>query len=99
MSKPNIQHVFSQIPRMEIPRSSFNRSHSVKTTFDAGKLIPFYIDEVYPGDTFNAKANLFVRMATPVVPAMDNAYLDTFTFLSLLDFCGNTGESLTAKTS
>ncbi len=80
MSKPNIQHVFSQIPRMEIPRSSFNRSHSVKTTFDAGKLIPFYIDEVYPGDTFNAKANLFVRMATPVVPAMDNAYLDTFYF-------------------
>lgn len=80
MSKPNMQHVFSQIPRMEIPRSSFNRSHSVKTTFDAGKLIPFYIDEVYPGDTFNAKANLFVRMATPVVPAMDNAYLDTFYF-------------------
>lgn len=80
MSKPNMQHVFSQIPRMEIPRSSFNRSHSVKTTFDAGKLIPFYIDEVYPGDTFNARANLFVRMATPVVPAMDNAYLDTFYF-------------------
>lgn len=80
MSKSSKQHVFSQIPRMEIPRSSFNRSHSVKTTFDAGKLIPFYCDEVYPGDTFNARANLFVRMATPVVPAMDNAYLDTFYF-------------------
>lgn len=80
MSKPNMQHVFSQIPRMDIPRSSFNRSHSVKTTFDAGKLIPFYCDEVYPGDTFNARVNLFVRMATPVVPAMDNAYLDTFFF-------------------
>jgi hypothetical protein len=47
---------------------------------DAGRLIPFYIDEVYPGDTFNCKATLFGRMATPIVPAMDNAYMDTFFF-------------------
>lgn len=80
MSRKNKQHVFSIIPRVNVPRSSFDRSHSVKTTFDAGKLIPFYCDEVYPGDTFNAKCNVFVRMATPIVPAMDNAYLDTFFF-------------------
>lgn len=80
MSRKSKQHVFSIIPRVNVPRSSFDRSHSVKTTFDAGKLIPFYCDEVYPGDTFNAKCNVFVRMATPVVPAMDNAYLDTFFF-------------------
>lgn len=80
MSRRNKQHVFSIIPRVNVPRSSFDRSHSVKTTFDAGKLIPFYCDEVYPGDTFNAKCNVFVRMATPIVPAMDNAYLDTFFF-------------------
>lgn len=80
MSKKAAQHVFAQIPSVSVPRSTFDRSHSVKTTFDAGKLIPFYIDEVYPGDTFNAKANMFVRMTTPVVPAMDNAYLDTFFF-------------------
>lgn len=80
MSRKSKQHVFSVIPKVSVPRSTFDRSHSVKTTFDAGKLIPFYIDEVYPGDTFNARANLFVRMTTPVVPAMDNAYIDTFFF-------------------
>lgn len=74
------QHNFAMSPQNQIPRSSFKRSHTVKTTLDAGKLIPFYIDEVYPGDTFNCKATLFGRMATPIVPAMDNAYMDTFFF-------------------
>ena len=45
-------HQFSQIPRAEIQRSSFNRSHGYKTTFDSGYLVPFYVDEVLPGDTF-----------------------------------------------
>ena len=80
MSRRSTQHVFSQVPSTDIPRSSFNRSHTFKTTFDAGTLVPFYIDEVLPGDTFNMRANLFARMSTPIVPAMDNAYLDTFFF-------------------
>ena len=49
-----------------------------KTTFDAGKLIPFYIDEVLPGDTFNVKATLFGRLATPINPVMDNIKLDSW---------------------
>lgn len=80
MSKRATQHNFAISPRNQIPRSSFKRSHTVKTTLDAGRLVPFYIDEVYPGDTFNCKATLFGRMATPIVPAMDNAYMDTFFF-------------------
>lgn len=80
MSKRVTQHDFSLSPQNQIPRSSFKRSHTVKTTLDAGRLVPFYIDEVYPGDTFNCKATLFGRMATPIVPAMDNAYMDTFFF-------------------
>lgn len=80
MSKHASQHNFAMAPQNQIPRSSFKRSHSVKTTLDAGRLVPFYIDEVYPGDTFNCKATLFGRMATPIVPAMDNAYMDTFFF-------------------
>lgn len=80
MSKRATQHSFAISPQNQIPRSSFKRSHTVKTTLDAGRLVPFYIDEVYPGDTFNCKATLFGRMATPIVPAMDNAYLDTFFF-------------------
>lgn len=75
-----MQHTFGLLPKIDIARSSFNRSHNVKTTLDAGKLIPFYIDEVYPGDTFNADVNIFARQNTPVVPVLDNAYLDTFYF-------------------
>lgn len=80
MSKRNMQHLFSQIPRADIQRSNFNRSHGYKTTFNSGYLVPFYIDEVLPGDTFNLKATLFGRLATPVVPFMDNLYLETFFF-------------------
>lgn len=80
MSKRATQHNFAISPQNQIPRSSFKRSHTVKTTLDAGRLVPFYIDEVYPGDTFNCKVTLFGRMATPIVPAMDNAYMDTFFF-------------------
>lgn len=73
-------HQFSQIPRAEIQRSSFNRSHGYKTTFDSGYLVPFYVDEVLPGDTFNLKCSLFARLATPVVPFMDNMFMETFFF-------------------
>lgn len=70
-------HQFSQVPKAEIPRAQFNRSSTVKTTFDAGKLIPFFCDEVLPGDTFNLKATLVARFTTLAVPIMDNMYLDT----------------------
>lgn len=78
--KSSNQHLFSQIPRADIQRSSFNRSHGYKTTLDSGYLVPFFVDEVLPGDTFNLKATLFGRLATPVVPFMDNMYLESFFF-------------------
>lgn len=78
--KSVMQHQFSQIPRAEIQRSSFDRSHGYKTTFDSGYLVPFYVDEVLPGDTFNVKATTFTRLATPIAPIMDNMYLETFYF-------------------
>ena len=74
------QHLFSQIPAAQIPRSVFDRSHNYKTTFDAGYLVPFYVDEVLPGDSFKCDATLFARLATPIVPFMDNMYLETFFF-------------------
>lgn len=73
-------HLFSRIPRANIQRSSFDRSHTYKTAFDSNYLIPFFVDEVLPGDTFNLQANLFGRLSTPVVPVLDNLYLDTFYF-------------------
>ena len=73
-------HLFSQIPRAEIQRSSFDRSHTYKTAMNENYLVPFFVDEVLPGDTFNLKASLFGRLATPAVPVLDNLYLDTFFF-------------------
>ena len=75
-----MKHQFSRVPHANIPRSNFNRSHGYKTTFDAGWLIPFYVDEVLPGDTFNLRATLFARLATPITPIMDNMFMDTFFF-------------------
>lgn len=73
-------HSFSQVPRAEIPRSQFNRSHGYKTTFDAGYLVPIFVDEALPGDTFNLNMSCFARLATPIVPVMDNLYADVFFF-------------------
>ena len=73
-------HSFSEVPRTDIPRSSFNRSHGYKTTFDAGYLIPILVDEALPGDTFNCRMTGFARMATPIHPFMDNMFLNTFFF-------------------
>lgn len=73
-------HVFSQVPKADIPRSKFNRSHGYKTTFDSGYLVPIFVDEVLPGDTFNLRPVLFSRLATLIAPVMDNLYLDTFFF-------------------
>ena len=71
---------FSRVPKADIPRSSFNRSHGYKTTMDAGYLVPIFVDEALPGDTFNLKMSAFGRLATPINPIMDNMYLDTFFF-------------------
>lgn len=71
---------FAQAPQADIPRSVFNRSHPIKTTFDSGLLIPIHADEMLPGDTFNVRAKLFARMATPLHPVMDRMRLSTFFF-------------------
>jgi hypothetical protein len=68
------------VPKADIPRSSFRRQQSHKTTFDAGFLVPVYVDEVLPGDTHNLSMTAFARMATPIYPLMDNLYLDSFFF-------------------
>jgi len=78
--KSVMKHQFSQVPKAEIQRSTFNRSHGHKTTMDAGYLIPILCDEVLPGDSFNMNMSLFGRLATPLKPVMDNMYIDTHFF-------------------
>lgn len=66
--------------RIDISRSTFDRSHSVKTTFNVGDVVPFFVDEVLPGDTFSLDTSKVVRMQTLLTPMMDNIYLDTYFF-------------------
>lgn len=83
MARKNIRvrgHRFSDAPAMYMKRTKFDRSHVYKTTFDSGKLIPVFVDEVLPGDTTRLSVNYFARLATPIKPIMDNIYLDWFFF-------------------
>lgn len=73
-------HRFSDAPAMYMRRTKFDRSHVYKTTFNSGKLIPVFVDEVLPGDTTRMSINYFARLATPIKPIMDNIYLDWFFF-------------------
>ena len=78
--KSVMTHQFSRVPKAEIQRSTFDRSHGVKTTFDGGYLVPILVDEALPGDTFNVNMTAFARMATPIFPLMDNLRMSTFFF-------------------
>lgn len=81
MKNPSVMgHSFSQVPSAEIQRSSFERSRGRKSTFDADDLVPIFVDEVLPGDTFNVNPTCFARMSTPITPVMDNIHLETFFF-------------------
>jgi hypothetical protein len=73
-------HQFTSIPKADIPRSKFDCQSTHKTTFDAGALIPVYVDEVLPGDTFNLNMTAFARLSTPLYPVMDNMVMDSFFF-------------------
>lgn len=83
MNRNNEQH-FNQIPQMKASRTRFNRDQTILTTFDAGKLIPFYVDEVLPGDTFSIDTAAIIRMTTPKYPVMDDSFIDFYYF-----FCPN----------
>lgn len=79
MNRNNERH-FNQIPEMKASRTRFNRDQTILTTFDSGKLIPFYVDEVLPGDTFNVNTTAIIRMTTPKYPVMDDAFIDFYYF-------------------
>ncbi len=76
----NVESHFSKLPSAEIQRSVFDRSSDHKTSFNVGDLIPFYVDEVLPGDTFDVTTSKVVRSQTMLTPIMDNLYLDTYYF-------------------
>lgn len=71
---------FSMVPKSDVPRSNFKTTSGYKTTFDAGYLVPVYVEEVLPGDSFKGDVTFFARMATPIYPVMDNLYFESFFF-------------------
>lgn len=79
MNRNNERH-FNQVPETHVSRTRFKRDQNILTTFDSGELIPFYVDEVLPGDTFNVKTAAIIRMTTPKYPVMDDAYIDFYYF-------------------
>lgn len=79
MNRNNERH-FNQIPEMKASRTRFNRDQTILTTFDSGKLVPFYVDEVLPGDTFSVDTSAIIRMTTPKYPVMDDAFIDFYYF-------------------
>lgn len=79
MNRNNERH-FLQIPEMHASRTRFNRDQTILTTFDSGKLIPFFVDEVLPGDTFQVDTAAIIRMSTPKYPVMDDAFIDFYYF-------------------
>lgn len=83
MNRNNERH-FNNVPQTHVSRTRFKRDQNILTTFDAGKLIPFYEDEVLPGDTFSIKTAAIIRMTTPKYPVFDDAYIDFYYF-----FCPN----------
>ena len=78
--KSVMSHNFARVPEAQIERSSFDRSHGYKTTFNAGYLVPVFLDEALPGDSFNLNMSVFARLATPLKPFMDNLFIDSFFF-------------------
>lgn len=74
------QHFFANVPQADIQRSSFGRNSFTKTTFNAGYLVPVFVDEVLPGDTFNLRMHSFARLATPIRAVMDQMYVESFFF-------------------
>lgn len=74
------QQVFNNVAKPQIERSTFDRSHGYKTTMNAGQLIPIFVDEALPGDTFNISTSVFARLSTPLKPIMDNMYMDIHYF-------------------
>ena len=74
------QNHFANVENPQIQRSKFDRSSGFKGDFDAGKLIPFFVDEALPGDTFTGSVNIFGRLNTPIKPIMDNIYIDVHFF-------------------
>lgn len=98
----NVESHFALNPtNIDISRSTFDRSHSLKTSFDVGQVVPFYCDEVLPGDTFHVKSSKVVRLQTLLTPMMDNIYLDTYFYFvpnrlvweHWKEFCGENNES------
>lgn len=79
MNRNNERH-FMNVPQMHTSRTRFKRDQTILTTFDSGKLIPFFVDEVLPGDTFQVDTSAIIRMTTPKYPVMDDAFIDFYYF-------------------
>ncbi len=95
----NVESHFQELPKAKVQRSIFRQPHDIKTSFNAGELIPFLCKEVLPGDTFQPVTAKVVRCQTMLTPIMDNMYLDTLLFFRAEpDLSGSIGKNFVVKT-
>lgn len=76
----NSEEVFTNLPQVNIPRSVMDIPQDIKTTFNVGELIPFYVNECIPGSSVKINTAKVVRLQTLLTPLMDPIYLDTYYF-------------------
>lgn len=72
-----MKHDFQHTPTVNSRRSKFAQPARLVTMFDSGKLIPIEVMEILPGDSVKIDNTILCRLTTPIVPFMDNLYLDT----------------------
>ena len=100
MNNATYKH-FAHIPAPNVQRSVFDRSHSHKTSFNVGELVPIMCEEILPGDTVQISTAKVVRLQTLLTPIMDNVYMDTYYFFvpnrlvweHYKEFCGENTKS------
>lgn len=77
----DLQHSFDIAPTsVNKKRSLFSLNHTNKLDFNAGDLIPIDTIEILAGDTVSMDLSAVVRLSTPLVPVMDDAFVDVFAF-------------------
>lgn len=71
---------FSTIPDVKFNRSKFSLKHKHDFTSNVGDVIPFLVDELYPGDNIEFGLSDLTRLMTLINPIFDDIYSDYYLF-------------------
>lgn len=75
---------FESVPVKKPAFNVFNLSHDVKASYNFDKLYPILCHPIYPGETFNVRAEVFLRTMPLLAPVMHN--VDMFVYFFFYPF-------------